>query len=160
MQRKIILTLAIFVMSVGIANAKASGKKTSQKNTPNTTVPASANITDDDVMLFAEKLPDILADFETAGEIQNSDEEAIRNEILAKNGFPQPDGFEKFTMIMLCFSKIKIEKELAEAPVFLQPSIVKMIKREFDNNINPDDESVVRAHSDYLEEKLGFIFED
>ncbi|MBO4858876.1 MAG: hypothetical protein J5527_10225 [Treponema sp.] len=154
MQRKIIMTLTVFIMTVGILSAKKS-----PKNTSNITVPTSANITDEDVLLFAEKFPDIMADFKAAEENNNSDEEAIRNDILEKNGFPEPYGFEKFTMIMLCFSKMKIEKELADAPFFLQSGIVKMIKKEFDANINPEDEKVVRAHGDYLEEKLGKYFE-
>ena len=154
MQRKIILALVVFFLAVGILSAKKSPKKTS-----NIAVPASVNITDDDVMLFAEKFPDIMVDFKAAEENNNSDEETIRNIILEKNGFSQPDGFEKFTMIMLCFSKMKIEKELANAPIFLHSGIVKMIQKEFDANINPEDEKVVRAHGDYLEEKLGKYFE-
>ena len=154
MQRKIIMTLTVFIMTVGILSAKKS-----PKNTSNITVPASANITDEDVILFAEKFSDIMADFKAAEENNNSDEEAIRNIILEKNGFSKPDGFEKFTMIMLCFSKMKIEKELADAPFFLQYGIVKMIQKEFDANINPEDEKVVRAHGDYLEERLGKYFE-
>ena len=154
MQRKIILALTVFILFSGILSAKKS-----PKNTSNITVPASANITDEDVLLFAEKFPDIMTDFKAAEENNNSDEEAIRNDILEKNGFPESDGFEKFTMIMLCFSKMKIEKELADAPIFLQSGIVKMIQKEFDSNINPEDEKVVRAHGDYLEERLGKYFE-
>ena len=148
MQRKIILICAaVFVFM----NVNVFAKQ-------------SANITDSDVKLFAQELPSIMDDIEALGiddedETQYEDTKLLR-EILVNHGFEEENCVEKFNMILLCMSKMKIEKEIDDMPFFLRGMYRKQIKKELDKEINSEDEKVVRRNEKYLEEKLGSFFEE
>ena len=148
MQRKIILVcLAAFVLM----NVSVFAKQ-------------SANVTDSDIKLFAREFPSIMDEIEALGEydedtMQYEDTKLLR-EILVKHGFEEKDGVEKFNMILLCMSKMKIEKEINNMPFFLKSMYRKQLKKELDKEINPDDEKVVRRNEAYLEQKLGNFFKE
>ena len=146
MQRKIILICAAVFVFMNI----------------NVFAKQSANITDSDVKLFAQELPSIMDDIEALGiddedETQYEDTKLLR-EILVKHGFEEEGCVEKFNMILLCMSKMKIEKEMDTMPFFLRGMYQKKIKKELDKEINPEDEKVVRRNEAYLEEQLGSFF--
>lgn len=148
MQRKIIL---ICVAAFVFMNVNIFAKQ-------------SANVTDSDVKLFAQEFPSIMDEIEALDEYdedetQYEDTKLLR-EILVKHGFEEKDCVEKFNMILLCMSKMKIEKEMNNMPFFLKSMYKKKIKKELDKEINFDDEKVVRRNEKYLEEKLGSFFEE
>ena len=148
MQRKIILVcLAAFVLM----NVSVFAKQ-------------SANVTDSDVKLFAREFPSIMDEIEALGiddedETQYEDTKLLR-EILVNHGFEEENCVEKFNMILLCMSKIKIEKEMNDMPFFLKSMYQKKIKKELDKEINFEDEKVVRRNEVYLEKKLKDFFEE
>ena len=148
MQRKIILVcLAAFVLM----NVSVFAKQ-------------SANVTDSDVKLFAREFPSIMDEIEALGiddedETQYEDTKLLR-EILVNHGFEEENCVEKFNMILLCMSKMKIEKEMNDMPFFLKSMYQKKIKKELDKEINFEDEKVVRRNEVYLEKKLKDFFEE
>ena len=148
MQRKIILVcLAAFVLMNVSVFAKPS-----------------VNVTDSDVKLFAREFPSIMDEIEALGEYdedttQYEDTKLLR-EILVKHGFEEKDCVEKFNMILLCMSKMKIEKEINNMPFFLKSMYRKQLKKELDKEINLEDEKVVRRNEAYLEQKLGNFFKE
>ena len=164
MQRKIIVTLiAVLVLATGTVNAKQKTKN----------VPPSAGITDADVVKIADKLPAItekLNSYNGIDEDMGFDEieeiigKAEMKKVLNKHGITGSDPKKKLDMVILCYAKFKLEKELEDAPFFLRSGIRKKLEKEFNANINPNDEVVVRRHVDYLDEKLcdffGFDEED
>ena len=155
MQRKIIVTLmAVLVLATGTVNAKQKTK----------VIPPSAGVTDADVVTLADKLPAITEELESYNGVEedmgfDEIEEIIgkteMKKVLNKYGITGTDPKKKLDMIIMCYSKVKIEKELVDAPFFLRSSIRKKIEKEFNAYINPDDEAVVRRHADYLDEKLS-----
>lgn len=167
MQRKMIkmiVTLAaVIVLATGTVNAKQKTKN----------VPPSAGITDADVVNIADKLPAITEELNSYNgidedmgfdEIEEIIGKAEMKKVLNKHGITGPDPKKKLDMVILCYAKFKLEKELEDAPFFLRSGIRKKLEKEFNANINPDDEVVVRRHADYLDEKLcdffGFDEED
>lgn len=164
MQRKIIVTLiAVLVLATGTVNAKQKTKN----------VPPSAGITDADVVNIADKLPAITEELNSYNGIDedmgfDEIEEIIgkteMKKVLNKHGITGSDPKKKLDMVILCYAKFKLEKELEDAPFFLRSGIRKKLEKEFNANINPNDEVVVRRHADYLDEKLcdffGFDEED
>ena len=132
-------------------------------------VPPSAHVTEQDVIAFADEFGAIseeLQGYPYIEEDMNIDDmakvigEEEMERVLEKHGITGPNRRKKVNMITLCYAKAKIEKELADAPLFLRSSIRRKIKKEFDENINPDDENTVRLHADYLNEKLDAIFSE
>lgn len=156
MQRKIILLIATTLLLTNV-NIFAKTKKT-------VAVAPSAKVTDSDVKLFAEQFPSIIDELDAYGEYDEDATEykdtQLLREILVRHGFEEKDGVEKFNMIMLCMSKMKIEKEIENIPFFLSSIYEKQIKKELNQEINPDDEKVVRRNEQYLEEKLAKFFEE
>jgi len=164
MQRKIIVSLiAVLVLATGTVNAKQKTKN----------VPPSAGITDADVVNIADKLPAIMEELNSYNgidedmgfdEIEEIIGKAEMKKVLNKHGITGPDPKKKLDMVILCYAKFKLEKELEDAPFFLRSGIRKKLEKEFNANINPNDEVVVRRHADYLDEKLcdffGFDEED
>ena len=167
MQRKMIKMIVTFtaVLMLGAVNAHAKQKTK--------TVPASAGVTDADVVALADNLPAITEELNSYNGIEEDmgfDEieeiigKAEMRKVLNKHGITGSDPNKKVNMIILCYAKFKVEKELEDAPFFLRSGIRKKLENEFNANINPDDEKVVRRHSAYLDEKLcdffGFDEED
>ena len=164
MQRKIIVTLiAVLVLATGTVNAKQKTKN----------VPPSAGITDAEVVNIADKLPAITEELNSYNgidedmgfdEIEEIIGKAEMKKVLNKHGITGSDPKKKLDMVILCYAKFKLEKELEDAPFFLRSGIRKKLEKEFNANINPNDEVVVRRHADYLDEKLcdffGFDEED
>lgn len=164
MQRKIIVTLiAVLVLATGTVNAKQKTKN----------VPPPARITDADVVNIADKLPAITEELNSYNgidedmgfdEIEEIIGKAEMKKVLNKHGITGSDPKKKLDMVILCYAKFKLEKELEDAPFFLRSGIRKKLEKEFNANINPNDEVVVRRHADYLDEKLcdffGFDEED
>ena len=155
MQRKMIVTLmAVLVLATGTVHAKKKEK----------TVPASVGIISKDVVTMADKLPEITEELNSYNGIEEDmgfDEieeivgKAEMQKVLNKYGITGSEPKKKLDIIILCYAKFKVEKELADAPFFMRSAIRKKIQNEFDANINPEDEKVVRRHADYLDEKLG-----
>lgn len=157
MQRKLIS--AILIMTACLCCAFAKTAK----------VPPSAQLTEQDVISFADEFAAISEDlrgYNYVDEQMNMDDvakvigEEEMERVLAAHGISGPERLRKVDMIVLCYAKIKIERELADAPFFMRSAIRKKIKKEFDANINPDDENLVRLHADYLDEKLSPLFEE
>ena len=156
MQRKIVLLFVAAFVLLNV-NVFAKSKKT-------VATPPSANVTDSDVKLFAQEFPSIIAELDSYGEYDEEttqyEDTLLLREILVRHGFDENDGVEKFNMIMLCMSKIKIEKEIDNMPFLLRSMYEKQIRKELDQEINPEDEKVVRRNETYLEEKLSSFFEE
>ena len=158
MQRKMIVAvMAMTTATIGFAFAKNS------KVTP------SASVTDQDVIVFADEFVSISEELKGYNYVEDdmSMEDIARvigvdemERVLEKHGITGPNRMKKVNMIMLCYAKYKIEKELADSPMFLRSSIRRKIKKEFDANINPADEKTVRLHAEYLDEKLEPFFEE
>ena len=164
MQRKLIIRLFVagifFLICVNCLTAKS---KTAKK------VPPTASVTDKDVIAFADNFEAIneeLFSYNNVDEEMNLEDvekvigEKEMNKVFGKYGITLPSPRRKMDMIMICYSKLKLEKELANEPAFLQSSIRKMIEKEFEANINPDDEEVVKRNFDYIDEKLAPLFEE
>ena len=128
-------------------------------------IPPSVNLTDADVIAFAEHCVDIMDDIEDAGveevndECTKAEKEAVEK-ILEKYGISGPNRYDKLESIILSYSKCKLEKEMKDSSWFLQLTMAKKIKKLFDEKINPDDEAVVAKHLKLLDEKFGPILEE
>lgn len=153
------LFVAVFIFCIITAFAKTKTAK----------VPPTTNISDSDVISFAnnfEKLMHAFDSYEDVTEEMDSQQlEALigkdeMNRVYESYGISGPDSSDKVDMMILCYSKIKLEKEMKNAPFFLQGTIGKKIKKLFDEKINPDDETVVSRHMDLLNEKIGDLLEE
>ena len=164
MQRKLIIRFFVsgifFLICTNCLPAKS--KKATQ-------VPPTASVTDKDVIAFADNFEAIneeLFSYNNVDDEMNLEDvekvigEKEMNKVFGKYGITLPSPRRKIDMIMICYSKLKLEKELANEPAFLQSSIRKMIEKEFEANINPDDEEVVKRNFDYIDEKLAPLFEE
>ncbi len=162
MQRVIFRFFAVLLAFVAAGTAFAKDKKSCM-------VPPSAQITEKDVMAFADNFSAISESLRSYGctdddmsldDMVNVIGKEEVEKILEKNGISAPDQVRKINMIILCYSKAKLEKEIADAPFFLRFPMVRKIRKEFDLNINPDDEMLVKRNFDYFDGKISDIFDD
>ena len=164
MQRKLIFRFFVAGIIFLICTNSLAAKSQKVKQ-----VPPTASVTDKDVIAFADNFEAIneeLFSYNNVDEEMNLEDvekvigEKEMNKVLGKYGITAPYPRKKIDMIMICYSKLKIKKELANEPAFLQSSIRKMLEKEFAANINPDDEEVVKRNFDYIDEKLAPLFEE
>ena len=132
-------------------------------------IPPATNLTDQDVIAYADNFLAINEELSSYNNIDKEmnleDVEKVIGEkemtkVLKKYGISNPSPRKKVDMIMICYSKFKVEKELANEPAFLQSAIKKKLEKEFEANINPDDEEVVKRNFEYIDEKLTPLFEE
>ena len=164
MQRKLIIRFFVSGIIFLICTYSFAAKSKNAKQ-----IPPTANVTDKDVIAFADNFEAINEELYSYNNIDDEmnleDVEKVigekeMNKVLGKYGITTPSPRKKIDMIMICFSKLKVEKELANEPVFLQSAIRKKLEKEFAENINPDDEEVVKRNFDYIDEKLAPLFEE
>ena len=178
MKRHFLIFIVLFLSATLFAKSKSPEP-----------IPPSANVTDADVIAFANHFGEIMEqmkaysdghgdndndydedefdekdfdeqDFNSSFDQMDDEQKAMFENLLEEKGITGPNRCEKMGMILLCFSKMKMEQELKEAPKLFQHFIIKKIKKIFDENINPDDEAVVYRHRELLEDKIGSILDE
>lgn len=146
-----------------------SGQHLSAKERKSSQIPPSAHITERDVIAFAENFPAIseeLHSYNYIDENMSLDDiarvigEDEMERVLQKYGISAPERVKKINMMTLCYAKLKVEKELSDAPFFLRSSLRKRLQKEFSGNINPDDEQVVKNNFSYIDERLSAFFNE